>query len=83
MGLFFNVSFFIVLQQPRMPKKTMKRKPFDPYDTTNLGRQVKTVVVAVLACSVMLASYTVVVAVVSSIEPDLSAMLLDGIMTPS
>ena len=65
-----------------MPKKIMKRK-FDPYDTTNLGRQVKTVVVAGLTSSILLASYTIIVGYISSLEPDMSAMLLDGIITTS
>ena len=60
----------------------MKRK-FDPYDTTNLGRQVKTVVVAGLTSSILLASYTIIVGYISSLEPDMSAMLLDGIITTS
>ena len=65
-----------------MPKKIMKRK-FDPYDTTNLGRQVKTVAVAGLSTAVLLGGYTIVIGYISSIEPDLSAMLLDGMITTS
>ena len=60
-----------------MPK--MKRK-FDPYDTTNLSRQVKTVIFASFTTSLLLAIYTGFVAYISSLEPDLSAMLLDGIL---
>ena len=56
----------------------MKRTKFDPYDTTNLGRQVKTVVVAGLTSSILLGSYTIIVGYISTLEPDLSAMLLDG-----
>ena len=63
---------------PKAKTKTMKRK-FDPYDTSDLSRQVKTVVVAGLTSSVCLVLYSCVVGYIASLEPDMSAMLLDGI----
>ena len=67
------------MPKAKMPNAKMKRK-FDPYDTTNLSRQVKTVVFASLTTSILLGIYTGVVGYMSSLEPDLSAMLLDGII---
>ena len=64
-----------------MPKTKImtKKRKFDPYDTSDLSRQVKTVVVAGLTSSVCLALYSCVVGYIASLEPDMSAMLLDGI----
>ena len=68
------------MQTRKMPRKNVKPK-YDPYDTTNLSRQVKTVIVAGLTTSLLLAAYTATVGYYSSLEPDISAMLLDGKIT--
>ena len=67
------------MQTKKIPRRNVKAK-YDPYNTTNLSRQVKTVIVAALGTSFMLAAYTAAIGYYSSLKPDISAMLLDGII---
>ena len=62
-------------------QRRVGRGGFDPWDTTDLARQVKTVIVAGLSSSVLLIVYSCIVGYIASLEPDMSAMLLDGMMT--
>lgn len=62
-------------------QRRVGKRGFDPWDTTDLARQVKTVIVAGLSSSVLLIVYSCIVGYIASLEPDMSAMLLDGMMT--